>query len=77
MVLLGDKPNVRVFKKLLGSNDASNLFTPSDRDEPTLSGLGINSSSAFELTPLPNLISVLPSLRTYVVNLLAVLINFS
>ena len=77
MVLLGAKPNVCVFKKLLGSKESSNLDTPKPNAEPTLSGFGIISSSALSLTPEPNLNSVLLSSRTLVVNLLAVLINFN
>ena len=45
MVLLGAKPNVLVFKKLLGSYEVSSLVNPVAKEEPTLSGFGINSSS--------------------------------
>ena len=57
MVLLGANPNVCVFKKLLGSNDSSNLDTPWPNDEPTLSGLGIIVVSSLSVDPAPNCIS--------------------
>ena len=60
----GANPNVCVFKKFVGSNDSSNLEMPVPNDEPTLSGFGINSSSASALIPLPNLNSILLSSRT-------------
>ena len=77
VVLFGANPNVCVFKKLLGSNDSSNLDIPLPNDEPTLSGFGIISSSGLSLTPAPNLNSVFPSGLLYVVNLLDTLFSFN
>ena len=60
-MLAGASPYAFVFKKLLGSNSLSILATPCGKFEPTLSGLGIISSSGLLLLPAPNLSSNKPS----------------
>ena len=75
--MAGANPYVLVFKKLVGSNDSSSFEIPVPKDEPTLSGFGVISSSGFVLIPEPNLNSILLSSRTLVVNLLDALISFN
>jgi len=55
VVFAGAKPKVFVFKKLLGSNACVKKLGLPGKLEPTLSGLGIISSSGLSETPAPNL----------------------
>ena len=77
VVFCGATPYVLVYKKLDGSIPWSKSPTILYNDEPTLSGFGINSSSAFDDTPAPNWITKVFSSSNFVMNLLGTLFNDS
>ena len=72
----GDVPYVFVFKKLVGSNDSSNLLIEFGNPNPTFLRFGINNSSFADGSPAPNLKVVVLSAFTFTVNLLGVLIVY-
>ena len=75
-MLAGAKPNVLVFKKLLGSKVDVSFDGLPGKFEPTISGLGIISSSGLSDTPGPNLNLVKSCWSINVVNLREVFFSF-
>ena len=69
VVFDGATPYVFVYKKLDGSIPWSKSPTAAYRAEPTLSGFGTISSSAFADTPAPNCITIVFSFSNRVVYL--------
>ena len=76
-VLDGACPYAFVAKKLDGSKAVFRYVGEPGKEEPTLSGLGMISSSGLSDVPAPNRNSVLPSSLIKVVNLLDVFKSFS
>ena len=77
VVFDGAWPYVLVYKKFDGSISTSIALRKPDNPFPTLSGLGIISSSLLSDMPAPNCNSNLLSLRNLVINRFAVFLNFN
>ena len=75
--LAGATPYVLEYRKFDGSKPWFKLPLALYNADPTLSGLGSSSSSAFADIPAPNWICISPSSDTLVMYLFGTLFNFS